>query len=134
MKREHRIQLTDQTIAILERIHPLVGIGYSMRFPKWSIDSRVINKALERIGFKERTTAHGMRSLASTTLNERGFDPDIIKAALAIRDRNAIRAAYNRTDYLERRRKMMEWWSSYIDDAAVGSLSVTGAVHLRAIG
>ncbi|EOX4941917.1 tyrosine-type recombinase/integrase [Vibrio alginolyticus] len=138
MKREHRIPLTDQTIAILERIHPISGhrvhVFPSMRFPKRSIDSETINKALGRIGFKDRTTAHGMRSLASTTLNERGFDPDIIEAALAHQDRNAIRAAYNRTDYLERRRKMMEWWSSYIDDAAVGSLSVTGAVHLRAIG
>lgn len=138
MKREHRIPLTPQTTAILERIRLLSGhrvhIFPSMRFPKRSIDAETINKALGRIGFKDRTTAHGMRSLASTTLNEQGFDPDIIEAALAHQDRNAIRAAYNRTDYLERRRKMMEWWSNYIGEAAVGSLSVAGAVHLRAIG
>lgn len=138
MKREHRIPLTPQTIAILETIRPVSGnrvhIFPSMRFPKRSIDAESINKALGRIGFKSRTTAHGMRSLASTTLNEKGFDPDVIEAALAHQDRNAIRSAYNRTDYLERRRKMMEWWSNYIDEAAVGSLSVTGKVHLRSIG
>ncbi len=50
-----------------------------------------------------------------------------------VKDRNAIRSAYNRTDYLERRRKMMVWWSRYIDEAAIGSLSVTGTVHLRAV-
>ncbi len=136
MKRDHRVPLTPQTIAILERVRLLSGnrvhVFPSMRYPKRSIDSETINKALGRIGFKNRTTAHGLRSLASTTLNERGFDPDVIEAALAHQDRNAIRSAYNRTDYLERRRKMMEWWSSYIDDAAVGSLSVTGTIHLRA--
>ncbi|UGA53719.1 tyrosine-type recombinase/integrase [Vibrio sp. VB16] len=138
MKREHRIPLTPQTIAILDRIRPFsenrVHIFPSIRFPKRSIDAETINKALGRIGFRSRTTAHGMRSLASTTLNEKGFDPDIIEAALAHQDRNAIRAAYNRTDYLERRRKMMEWWSNYICEAAVGSLSVTGKVHMRAVG
>ncbi|MHA2937982.1 tyrosine-type recombinase/integrase [Vibrio sp. RC27] len=130
MKREHRIPLTPQTVGILERIRLVsenrVHIFPSMRFPKRSIDAETINKALGRIGFKSRTTAHGMRSLASTTLNEKGFAPDIIEAALAHQDRNAIRAAYNRTDYLERRREMMEWWSDYINQAAVGSLSVIG--------
>lgn len=137
MKREHRIPLTEQTLAILERMRPVSGnrvhVFPSMRFPKRSIDSETINKALSRIGFKSRTTAHGMRSLASTTLNEKGFAPDVIEAALAHQDRNAIRAAYNRTDYLARRRKMMEWWSNYIDEAAIGSLSMASKVHLKAV-
>ena len=58
--------------------------------------------------------AHGMRALASTTLNEAGFDHDVIEAALAHVDKNEVRAAYNRAEYVERRRFMMAWWSSLI--------------------
>ncbi|MFM2589481.1 tyrosine-type recombinase/integrase [Vibrio sp. TBV020] len=133
MKREHRVPLTDHTIAILNRMQPVSGhrvyVFPSNRSPKRSIDSETINKALGRIGFKNRTTAHGLRSLASTTLNEQGFAPDIIEAALAHQERNAIRAAYNRTDYLERRREMMEWWSTYIEKASIGCLSVAHGSH-----
>ncbi|MGU5727265.1 hypothetical protein ACV1C1_22315, partial [Aeromonas caviae] len=46
----------------------------------------------------------------------------IIEAALAHSDKDEVRSAYNRTDYLERRREMMVWWSEYIDAASrVGS-------------
>jgi len=58
--------------------------------------------------------AHGMRALASTTLNEAGFDPDVIESALAHADKNEVRAAYNRAEYLEKRRVMMTWWSKQI--------------------
>lgn len=122
-KREHRVPLTDQTISILERIRPISGnrvhVFASTYSPKKSVNSGTINTALRRIGFKNRTTAHGLRSLASTTLNEEGFDPCLIETALSHQDRNSIRAAYNRTDYLERRRKMMQWWSSFISEATV---------------
>jgi len=58
--------------------------------------------------------AHGMRALASTTLNEAGFDPDVIESALAHVDKNEVRAAYNRAEYIERRKVMMNWWSARI--------------------
>jgi len=64
--------------------------------------------ALKRMGFKGRLVAYGLRALASTTVyNEQGFDPDVIEAALAHIDKNSIRAAYNRADYLERRKILM---------------------------
>jgi integrase len=66
------------------------------------------------MGFKGKTVAHGFRALASTTLNEASFDPDVIEAALAHKDPNKIRAAYNRSDYFEKRREMMSWWSKHI--------------------
>lgn len=78
------------------------------------------------MGFAGRLVSHGLRSLASTTLNEQGFEADLIEAALAHVDDNQVRSAYNRTDYLERRIPMMSWWSGHIDEAAQGSLSVTG--------
>lgn len=138
MKREHVIPLTDHSVAILEAIKPISGhrefVFPSSKDPRKHTDSETTNKALGRMGFKGRTTAHGLRSLASTTLNEQGFDGDVIEAALAHVDKNQIRSAYNRTSYLERRIKLMDWWSEHIASAAIGSLSVTGFRNLRVIG
>lgn len=124
-------------MAILETIRPVSGhrefIFPSIRHPKKHTDFESINKALGRIGFQGRTTAHGLRSLASTTLNEQGFDSDVIEAALSHSDKNAIRKAYNRTTYLERRRPLMEWWSQRIGEASYGSVSVTGYRTLNVV-
>lgn len=97
----------------LDAIKPISGhrdfIFPSVRDPKRHTDSETINKALGKMSFKGRTTAHGLRSLASTTLNEQGSDSDVIEAALAHQQRNRIRAAYNRTKYLDKRRELMKW-------------------------
>ena len=66
----------------------------------------------------DRNGPEHVRALASTALNEQGFDPDLIETALAHIDRNATRRAYNRAEYVEQRREMMEWWSNQIIDAA----------------
>lgn len=71
--------------------------------------------------------------MASTTLNEQGFDSDVIEAALSHSDKNAIRKAYNRTTYLERRRPLMEWWSQRVEEASYGSVSVTGYRTLNVV-
>ncbi len=81
--------------------------------------------------FAGRLVSHGLRSLASTTLNEQGFDRDLIESALAHVDDNQVRSAYNRTDYLERRRPMMNWWSEHILEAATGCFSVIGLEHAK---
>lgn len=137
-RREHRIPLTEQMLAILEVIKPISGhreyIFPSDRDPKKPCNSQTANMALKRMGFAGRLVSHGLRSLASTTLNEQGFDRDLIEASLAHVDDNQVRSAYNRTDYLERRRPMMSWWSGYIEEAAKGSLSVTGTRQLKIIG
>lgn len=137
MNREHVVPLTMQTLAILEAIKPISDhrefIFPSSRNPKVPTDSETANKALSRMGFKDRTTAHGMRALASTTLNEKGFDADVIEAALAHTDRNQIRKAYNRTDYLVSRREFMAWWSEHIEKSSYGSYSVTGGGYLQQV-
>ena len=77
---------------------------------------------MKRMGYEGTLVAHGLRTLGSTTLKEKGFDPDVIGAALAHSNKDEVRSAYNRTDYLERRREMMAWWSEHIEQAAsVGS-------------
>jgi integrase len=136
-RREHRIPLTKQMLALLEVMKPINGhreyIFPSDRDPKKPCNSQTANMALKRMGFRNRLVSHGLRSLASTTLNEQGFDRDLIEASLAHVDDNQVRSAYNRTDYLERRRPMMSWWSEHIEEAAKGSLSVTGTKQLKVI-
>lgn len=136
-RREHRIPLTEQMLAILDVIKPISGhrdfIFPSDRDPKKPCNSQTANMALKRMGFAGRLVSHGLRSLASTTLNEQGFDRDLIEAGLAHVDDNQVRSAYNRTDYLERRRPMMSWWSEHIETASKGSLSVTGTKQLKVI-
>ncbi|ANW23707.1 integrase [Vibrio coralliilyticus] len=136
-RREHRIPLTEQALELLEVMRPISGnrvyVFPSDRDPKKPCNSQTANMALKRMGFAGRLVSHGLRSLASTTLNEQGFEPDLIEAALAHVDDNQVRSAYNRTDYLERRRPMMCWWSEHVEEAAKGSLSVTGTRQLKII-
>lgn len=127
-RRPHTIPLSPQTLAILEAVKPYSGhreyVFPADRNPRDHCNSQTANMALKRMGFAGRLVSHGMRSLASTTLNEQGFDPELIEVALAHVDKDEVRSAYNRADYIERRRPMMEWWSRHIQQAATGSLSV----------
>lgn len=81
--------------------------------------------ALKRMDFEGRLVSHGMRSMASTILNEHGWNPEMIEVALAHVDKDEVRSAYNRADHIERRRPMMAWWSEHIQEAATGNLSVS---------
>jgi integrase len=70
------------------------------------------------MGYRKRITCHGFRATASTIINENGFAPDVIERQLAHGERNKVRAAYNHAQYLPERRKMMQWWADYLDEAA----------------
>jgi integrase len=130
-KREHAVPLTEQTLALLTAIKPISGnrehIFPGDRQPTRHCNESTANMALKRMGFKNILVAHGMRALASTTLNEQGFDKDVIEAALAHSDKDQVRAAYNRATYLDRRRVMMQWWSDHIEQAATGNMSFSSA-------
>ena len=127
-RRPHTVPLTDQALAILEAIKPYSGhreyVFPADRNPRTHCNSQTANMALKRMGFEGRLVSHGMRSMASTTLNEHGWEPELIEVALAHVDKDEVRSAYNRADYIERRRPMMVWWSEHIQKAATGSLSV----------
>jgi integrase len=132
MRLEHKVPLTEQAIEILERLKPITGHRKYL-FPshidhKKHCNVETANKALIRMGYKNRLVAHGLRALASTTLNEKAFNPDVIEAALSHVEKNEVRRAYNRAEYLESRRELMCWWSEHIQQAAIGSLSVTGFI------
>ena len=70
---------------------------------------------------KETMSAHGFRTIASTLLNEQGWSPDAIERQLAHAPRDAVRAAYNRAQYLDERRRMMQSWADYLDSLREGA-------------
>jgi len=138
MKREHTIPLTEQSLAILTVLksfqRPYCPYLFpSNRDPKKHINTETVNKVLRRIGYQNRLVAHGFRALASTTLNEQEFNPDVIEAALAHVDKNAVRKAYNRAEYLKLRTELMRWWSKHIENSAMGNLSVTAEIKQRKV-
>lgn len=124
MKKEHSVPLTPQSIAILEMMQQVSAdrefVFCADNNPNKHCNSETANKALHRIGYKGKLVSHGMRSIFSTCMNQYGFDFDVIEAALAHSPKDEVRSAYNRTDYLTRRRALMEWWSLYIESAATG--------------
>jgi len=129
MSKPHTIPLSPQMLSLLELLKTISGhreyIFPSHRNPKSHANNQSVNMALKRMGFNGQLVSHGLRALASTTLNEQGtFDPDVIEAALAHVDKNEVRRAYNRAEYLERRREMMLWWSDHIEKSATGNMSL----------
>ncbi len=117
MRRPHTVHLTSQMITVLETIKAnhfhSAYIFYDKKRDTAIKNERLIN-SLYKIGYKGKMTAHGFRALASTILNEEGFNPDVIEKQLAHIDSNSVRRAYNRAEYIEDRNKMMQWWSDFI--------------------
>ncbi|HDH7848217.1 integrase domain-containing protein [Enterobacter asburiae] len=117
-KREHVVPLSPQALEILEVMMPISAhrehVFPSRNDPKQPMNSQTANAALKRIGYGGKLVAHGLRSIASTALNEAGFNADVIEACLAHSERNEVRKAYNRSTYLEQRTILMDWWGSKI--------------------
>ncbi|MDP3817337.1 integrase domain-containing protein [Pseudomonas sp.] len=134
-RRTHIVPLTDQALALLEAIKPYSGhreyVFPADRNPRTHCNSQTANMALKRMGFEGRLVSHGMRSMASTILNEHGWDAELIEVALAHVDKDEVRSAYNRAEYIERRRPMMAWWSEHVQEAATGNLSVSAIKENR---
>ncbi|MBM1197244.1 integrase domain-containing protein [Pseudomonas weihenstephanensis] len=134
-RRPHTIPLTEHALSLLETLKPHSAhreyVFPSDRNPRTHANSQTANMALKRMGFQDRLVSHGMRSMASTILNEHGWDPELIEVALAHVDKDEVRSAYNRADYIERRRPMMAWWSEHIQKAATGSLSASAINQTR---
>lgn len=133
----HCVPLSRQALELLEVMKPISAhrefVFPSDRNPRTHANASTANMALKRMGFDRVLVAHGLRALASTTLNEQGFDPDIIEAALAHTGKNEVRNAYNRAQYIERRIPMMAWWSDHIDKAATGNMSLSGTRTLSVV-
>ncbi|MDA8163665.1 MAG: integrase arm-type DNA-binding domain-containing protein [Desulfobacteraceae bacterium] len=122
MRAPHIVPLSAQALAVLEELKAFTG-RFPLLFPSQRDFGKPVSEntmlyALYRLGYHKRATVHGFRALASTILNETGFRPDVIERQLAHVERNKVRAAYHRSEYLEERRKMMGWWGAFIERQA----------------
>ena len=122
----HIVPLSRQAMEVLQEIQPLTGHGRYV-FPSPRTDSRPMSSnavlsALRRMGYaKDEMSGHGFRSMASTLLNEMGWNRDAIERQLAHAERNSVRAAYNYAEFLPERKKMMQAWADHLDGIKAGA-------------
>jgi integrase len=121
MRREHRVPLAPQALAILEYLRPITGSGTlvlpGVRTVRRPMSENTLNAALRRLGYAQNeATAHGFRASASTLLNETGlWSADAIERQLAHVESNNVRRAYARGEHWDERVKMMTWWANHLD-------------------
>lgn len=132
MRRPHDVPLSQQALAVLRDVWPLSEGGElvlpSIRSNRKPLSENAMNAALRRMGYtQDEATAHGFRSSASTILNERGYNPDVIEAALAHQDKDDVRRAYNRATYFPERVKLMQEWADLLDGFKAGSKGISAA-------
>jgi integrase len=136
MKELHIVPLARQVVEMLRSLHETNGSG-SYLFPGLGTSDRPIsentlNAVLRKIGYsKTEMTAHGFRAMASTLLNELGHAPDVIELQLAHKERNKVRAAYNRSQRLPERRKLMQAWADYLDALKNGTGNVVNLHRMK---
>ena len=94
--------------------------------PLQPMSENTLNAAIARLGYKDRQTGHGFRHLVSTALNESGYNRDWVERQLAHGDDDEVRGTYNKAQYLEQRREMMQAWADLLDEMRIGSKSPKG--------
>jgi len=118
----HLVPLPRQAVKVLRELHSLTGQGKLMfrgeRHHDRPMSDNTINAALRAMGFAaDEVTGHGFRATARTMLQERlGFSPDVIEAQLAHAVRDSLGRAYNRTEFIEQRREMLQTWADFLDE------------------
>jgi len=120
----HIVPLPTQAVKLLQELRNVTGHG-NLVFPSVRGDSRpmsenTINTALHSMGYKGEMVGHGFRTIFSTLLNEKGFNPDAIEKQLAHKIKDKVRDAYNRTNYIIEREKMMQSYADYLDIIRTG--------------
>jgi integrase len=121
MRRPHDVPLSRQALEVLRGVWSLSnndGLVFpSIRSVARPLSENAMNSALRRMGYaQDEMSAHGFRSSASTVLNERGFNSDVIEVALAHQDENEVRRAYNRARYWRERVGLLQDWADLLDD------------------
>ena len=120
MKQEHVVPLCRQALRIIEELKAVTAASEFVfpneNNPRKPMSENTMLYALYRLGYHKRSTVHGFRSSASTLLNEElEFDADVIERQLAHQEKNKVRGAYHRAQYLPQRREMMQKWADYVD-------------------
>ena len=119
-RKPHVVPLSAFALRLIKEIDAHTG-GYEFVFQSDYKRNAPVSEncwldALYGLGYKGKMTVHGFRSLASTVLNEQSpFKKDVIERQLAHKERDEVRAAYNRAEYLDERIKLMDWWSEWVE-------------------
>lgn len=126
MRRPHIVPLSKQAIAILNRAAVLFGkdglIFPSVRDLEKPMSDNAMSKALRDMGYLGKATPHGFRSSFSSMAHERsGFASEVIEKSLAHEEKNKIKGAYNRAEYLVQRRQLMQWWGDKLQALEYGA-------------
>ncbi len=121
MRRDHTFPLPHQAITVLKQLQGITGhrqylfpVQSNRRSKNGYMSENTLKKAIKNMGFD--ADAHGMRSTFSTLMNESGFNPDAIEAQMAHKVGGQIRNIYNRAQYLDERREIIQTWADYLDD------------------
>ena len=122
---EHIVPPSDQAVAILD-VARAANPESELCFPNTrgrAFSDMVFTKALRDMGLGDRATAHGFRTSFKTWAAETGVRDEVSEAALAHADANQVRAAYQRTTYLEERRGVMQTWADLVGQQSLGAPS-----------
>ncbi len=128
---DHHVCLSSQGLALLRELHQYTG-GGTYLFPNQRDHSKpmsgdAIRMALNRMGYEGKMTTHGFRALAMTTLKEKlGYRHEVVDRQLAHAQKDKIASAYDRAQFLDERKKMMQHWADYLDGIKAGKNVITG--------
>lgn len=117
-REEHRVMLSAQAVALLRELGPKAEgpVFPNRRKPRESMHRMTLSNWRKRWGFADVMEIHGLRATASTWANEQGHRPDVIEAALAHKEQDRVRAAYNRAEFFDQQRVMWQQWADMLDD------------------
>ena len=119
METPHLVPLSKQALALLKELREVSGGGElvfpSPFYPRKPISDGTLNSALARMGYKGLATAHGFRTVFSTAANEAGYNADVIERQLAHEERDEVRGAYKRAQWIKDRTQLMQWWADELD-------------------
>lgn len=123
---EHRITLSRQALALLGQIKTLSGgktyLFPSVKNPQSHVNTQTANAAIKRMGYASKLVAHGLRSIASTYLNDQGFNSDLIEVALSHLNSDRVKTAYDRGEKLEQLFKLLQAWADFVEQSSQGTL------------
>lgn len=129
MKRPHIVPLSTQAIAVLNRAATLwtfEGLVFpSIRDQVKPMSDNAMSKALRDMGYRGKATPHGFRaSFSSAAYEKSGFPGEVVEKCLAHEEKNKIKSAYNRAEYLEQRRQLMQWWGDQLQQLEQGLVAL----------
>jgi integrase len=129
MKKEHNLPLSDEMIDYLKELYSLTGTGKYL-FPNQQHSNRhmsenTVNNAIRKMGFsKEEQTAHGLRAMFKTICKENqekhNLNNEFVEMVLAHKTAGAVEQTYNRAKNIEDMRKIVSWWSEYLENLKDG--------------